>query len=390
MIFRLSMCSFVAVFTAVSAAQVISGEPKAIPIADGITLTPLLDLTEAYDDNIYEASVTGDSSSWVTTISPSLLLDAIQGFNHHQLEYGFETDIFHSTDQDDNTDQHVRASSLIALNKANRIDVSANYDRVENVSDTSVVGQNDKFEITQLGANYVYGIPTSPFSIELGVNHVWFRSFNSGALNADREYDKPGARVTGYYRMAPKTRGLVEYRYDDYDYLLSSSSLDSKRDTYLVGLTWTATARTIGTIKVGREERDFDNSSKKDTDGSTWETDLVWQPTKRATLTFNTTKGTEEGSITEDVVDVTRFGVFWNHQLSPRFTSDVSYGYADEEYQDLLGREDEINEAGIGVRYEVSRWMTVGLGYRYKDRDSNIPVRDYDRNLYMLNMNLSL
>jgi uncharacterized protein (PEP-CTERM system associated) len=219
---------------------------------------------------------------------------------------------------------------------------------------------------------------------------VWFRSLNSGTLNTDREHDKPGFRVTGYYRLAPKTRMLLEYRYDDYDYLLASSLLDSKKETYLVGLTWTATARTVGTLKFGREERDFDSGLKKDKDASAWEADLVWQPVKSATLTFNTTKGTEEGSVTEDLVDVTRFKVAWNHQLAPRLTSDVSYAYADEEYQDLFGREDEVNEVGVGLNYDVTRWVTVGVGYRYKDRDSNVAVRDYDRNVYMLNVNLSL
>jgi len=387
---RLHTYSLVAIVAAVSAGQALARDPKRIQLADGIVLTPLLDVSEAYDDNIYEANVNADSSTWVTTISPSLLLDAVQGVNHYQLEYGFETDYFHSTDQDHNTDHSLRGMAEIALNKTNRFELSANYDRIENVSDTSVIGQNDKFEITRADANYIYGAPSGPFSMELGVNHVWFRTFNSGTLNSDREYDKPGASATGYFRVGPKTRALVEYRYDDYDYLLSSSALDSTKDTYLIGLTWAATARTVGTIKFGYEERDFDSNAKKDKDGSSWEADLTWQPTQRATLIFNTSKGTEEGSVSEDLVEVERFKASWNHQIAPRISSDVSYAYLDEEYQNILNRKDEVNEVAVGINFDATRWMTVGVGYRYKDRDSNVPVRDYDRNVYMVSLNLSL
>ena len=382
--------SLVMVVAAVTAVEVLALKPQPMRLADGVTLTPTLDLSEAYDDNIYEANVVADSSSWVTTVAPDLLLDVLNGTHHYQLQYSFQSDFFHSDRDNDNTDHFFRAGAYLGLDSNNRLDFDASHNRVENIFDTSVIGENDKFETTNASGVYGFGTASAPFNVDVGVNHTWYRTFNSGGINRDREYDKPGARITGYYRIAPKTRLLAEYRYDQYDYLLTSSRLDSDKDTLLVGVTWAATARTLGTLKFGQERRDFDDSALDDRDGSSWEADLTWQPAQRSTLVFNSSKGTDEGSATEELIEATRLRVSWNQQLSPRMSSDVFYAYADEDYQDLIGREDEINEFGASVRYEFARWMDIGLGYTYKDRDSNIPVRAYDRNIFLLKLNLSL
>lgn len=386
---KLTNHALILVLTAGATAQVAAIQPKAVKISEGITLTPTLDAGLRYDDNIYEAGV-DNSSSWVANISPNFLLESVQGKGQYQLGYSFNSDIYDHSEQDSDTDHHLKALAEIGLNRSNRLSFYGNYDRVENVSDTTIVGENDKFETSKISAVYGLGMPARTLSLDLGVNHEWYRTFNSGSLNLDREYDKPGLNATGYYRLGPKTRALLEYRHDEYDYILSSSILDSDKDTVLVGITWSATRQTTGTIKFGQEKRDFDDSSKKDQDGSTWEADLTWQPGPRSSVSLSTMKGTEEGSLTEDFIDTTKTRLGLLHQFSPRVTLDTFYGYSDEEYQDLLGREDEVNEAGVTLRYNANQRMSVGVGYSYKDRSSNLDIREYDRNIYMLNVNLSL
>ncbi|MFA5548329.1 MAG: outer membrane beta-barrel protein [Porticoccaceae bacterium] len=381
--------ALVAIIAAGAAANAMAVQPKPVKISEGITLTPTLESELRYDDNIYEANVS-DSSSWVASISPNLLLDSVQGRAHYQLGYSFDTELFDHSDQDSDTDHFLKASAEIGINRSNRLSLNANYSRVENVADTSVVGENDKFETSRVAAIYGLGNPSGLLSLDIGANHEWFRTFNSGTINRDREYDKPGFNATGYYRLGPKTRALLEYRYDDYDYLQAFPHLDSDKNTVLVGVIWSATRQTTGSLKFGQEKRDFDDAGKKDRDGSTWEADVLWQPGPRSTLSIGGQKGTEEGSVTEDLIDATRARVSLYHELSRTMSLDTFYRFSDEDYQDLVGREDEVNEAGISLRYNSSRWMSVGIGYTYKDRDSNQSIRDYDRNVYMINLNLSL
>jgi polysaccharide biosynthesis protein VpsM len=381
---------FSALMTTLVAMAPLSFADNRIPLAPGVTLTPTLSLTEAYDDNIFQANVAGDTTSWVTSVTPNVMLEVVQGLNNHRLQYSATTDFFKSHSQDENTDHHLSGTSVFAINRTNRIELGANYDRAETVSDTTVVGTNDKFENTSVSALYGFGTPNSPFAVDVGVNAGWFRSFNEGATNLSREYDRTGYKAVGYYLVSPKVRALLEYRHDEYDYLLSGAQLDSDKDVYLVGVTWSLTARTEGTLKFGTEDRNFDSSTRKDRDGSSWEANVNWQPSKRDLVVFNSFNGTRQGSLEEDFVDATSFGVSWNHQFSPKITSDLFYSTDDEDYENQIGRQDDVDTYGASINYDINEYFSVGASYRFQERDSSTPIRSFDRNVYLVNLNLSL
>ena len=381
-------CSLAAAIASVVAAQALAVEPASIQ-AGGVTITPTLDLSTAYDDNIREVGI-NDETSWVTSITPGVLIEALDRLNLYQLKYSARHDIFHSSHDDDNTDHHLNGLAHLEFNSRNRLDLTTSYDRTESVTGSWVPGVNDKLSTTRVGGVYGFGLPSAIMNFDVGVHHDWRRSHNSGTINDNREYDKLGFNAVVYYRVAPKTRALLEYRFDDYDYEVSNSPLSSERNALLLGVTWEATAKTTGTIKVGYEEREFDRKPFDDQDNVSWEADVTWQPRTYSTFTFSTSKGTEEGSVSANIVDTTRAGINWNHHWTSDVYTDLSYQYTEEDFESSLNREDEVNQFGVKVSYDVVRWMTVGLGYTFKDRDSNFAIRDYDRNVYMLNFNFSL
>jgi polysaccharide biosynthesis protein VpsM len=372
-------------------ANVHAVSPKKLELGEGLTATPTLGVDVRYDDNIYQ---TGENqeSSWVTSISPGVMFEAIHGRSVYQLGYSFNSDFYDVSGQDGNTDHHLNGAASFGFNRSNRLALNASYDRVENVGNTAVIGVSDQFETTRLEAIYGLGAPSGAMNVDLGVNQELFRSLNSGSANAEREYDKPGATATLYYRLSPKTRALVEYGYDSYEYVQSTSELDSKQDAYSLGLTWTATAQTVGTVKIGQQQRDFDDDRLDDTDEASWTADITWEPSPRDTVLLFTTKGIEDGNVelTENAVNAARYGVEWSHQLDPRMYTTLSYNYGDEEYLGASGREDDVMTYGASISFDLRRWMTLGLGYRYLDRDSNIGARTYDQNVFMLNMDFSL
>ena len=374
---------------AFASAPALAVQPKPIPLGDGAKVTPTLDLSASYDDNIYQSSA-NDTSSWITSVEPGALLDVVRGANHYQLGYTLDSEYVHEESDNNNVDHHLRGSAIFGLTRTSRIELYGNYDRVENIFDTTLIGENDKFESSGVSAVYGYGSSSSPFAMDVGVRQNWFRSLNSGTLNAFREYDNAGATVTTYFQVMPKTRLLLEYNYDDFDYQQDTAGLDSEKNTAFVGATWTATARTQGTVKIGYEDREFDDPGRDDNSGMSWQVDVGLQPTKRDTVNLTSFQGTQEGSIEEDFVDTTKYGINWNRQFSTRVSGDLNYSYAENDYEDQLGREDEITTLGGEVRYDVSRQFTVGVGYKYEDRDSTQSARSYDRNIYLLNLNLSL
>lgn len=353
----------------------------------GMTLTPTLELSESYDDNFRETA--NEDSSWVTTISPTFVLAAQDRLNVYQLTYNFNSDIFHSSHGDNNTDHHLDADAHMEFSARNRLDLNAGYDRIEDVAGTETNGINDKYHTYNIGGVYGLGAKSATLNFELGANHEWKRYDNEGTINKGLERDTTSLTGTAFYRIGAKTRALLELRYSDYDYTQGSSTLDSEATAYLVGVTWDATAKTSGTAKIGYEDKDFDSAARTDVDNTMWEVGATWQPRSYSSFTLNTRRGTDEGSQgAEDYIETTRTSLSWDHDWNSYLSSEASYSFTDEEYEG--GRQDETDEFAVGVNYDLRRWVSVGIGYKFKDIDSTLPSETLDRNIYQAKLTVGL
>ncbi|GAA0691867.1 hypothetical protein GCM10009104_18560 [Marinobacterium maritimum] len=371
-----------------------SGSALAIDAASmklgAMNFTPTLELSERYDDNFRETGG-NEESSWITTIKPTFELAAQDRLNIYKLTYSFNSEIFHSSQDDNNTDHHLDADAHMEFSARSRLDLNVGYDKMEDVADTEVEGTNDKYHTYNIGGVYGYGAESATMQFELGANQEWKRYDNKGGINADMERDTLSLGATAYYRLAPKTRALAEIRYNDYDYKLASSTLNSDAMAYLLGVTWDATAKTSGTAKVGYEKKDFDSAAREDADNSMWEVGVTWKPRSYSAFTLNTRRGLDEGSDGadgEDYIETTRTSLNWNHEWSSYLSSDVNYAFTDEQYE--TDREDETSEFAIGLNYDLRRWATVGVGYKYKDVDSNVASERYDNNVYQVKLTMGL
>jgi len=373
---------------AVAAAPALAVEPESIDLGSGVSVTPLLDLEVGYDDNIRGVGV-GEESSWVTRISPSVLLEALRGLNLYQLKYKADINTYHSSQDDNHVNHKLEGLGTLVFDQRNRLTLSADYAETEQVANSRYAGISDQFNTASVGAVYGFGVPAATINLDAGIKHTWRRTDNAGGINDDREYDNLGLNGIVYYRISPKTRVLAEYRYEEREYELSGSTLDNDRDIVLLGVTWDATDKSVGTIKAGYEKRDFDDASRGEISSSFWELDFTWQPRPLSTITVGTHKESREGELTADYVETTSYDIAWNQRWTHRIHSDVFYGFLEEDFVDQ-SRTDDINRAGVRLNYDLLRQVTVGVGYTYYDRDSPLAIRDYDRNIYMLNVNFSL
>ena len=395
-----------------TAAMLMAGSGSALAIEaasmdlGGVQFTPVLNLSETYDDNFRAVGAGADESSWITTINPSFELAAKDRLNVYKLTYAFSSDTFHSSHDDNNVDHHLDADAHMEFNARNRLDLNAGYSKMEDVSDTEGgAGINDKYHTYNVGAVYGFGAQSATMNFEFAANQQWLRYDNEQRLgngpriNEDQERDTTTFSGTAFYRLAPKTRALFEVRYNDYDYKLGSSTLDSDAMAYLLGLTWDATAKTSGIAKLGYSNKEFDDSNREDVSGSIWEVGVNWQPRTYSTFSLNTRRSVEEGSENtfnpdvEDAIDTTRTGINWNHEWTSRVSSDVGYTYIEEDYEGI-DRKDETDEFGLGLNYELRRWVDVGVGYKYQDVESkgvNTSSADtYDRNIFMVKLTMGL
>lgn len=391
MIYSLRISSLAVAISGALCANAWALDPQSVKLGDGLTFTPTLQVSERYDDN-FRAFNENEESSWVTSITPTFLLGAEGRKSAYQLQYSAVGDIFHSSHDDDNTDHHLTGDAAYEFNSRNRLKLNAGYHRVEETAAQSTqtrrAQENDKYTTANVGGVYSFGAQTARTQLDLGANYQELRYQNSNGLNADKERDTTALTGTAYYRIAPKTRALVEARHTDYDYV-SNDRLNSYNVALLTGLTWDATAKTTGTVKFGAERKYFDTSALNDNSGSMWEVGVKWMPRTYSTFNLQTRRALDEGDDGASAIQSQSTTLSWKHEWLDRLSSDVSFSYTDNEYQDYE-RDDQLSVFGVGLNYEMRRWLDIGIGYKYAKNDSSIDFESYERNIYSISFTASL
>ncbi|MGV8844439.1 MAG: outer membrane beta-barrel protein [Pseudomonas sp.] len=362
-------------------------EPQSVKLSDGLTFTPTLKVAERYDDN-FRAVETGEESSWITGITPTFVLAAEGRKSAYALTYSANSDIFHSSHKDDNTDHHLTADAGFEFDARNRLVLNAGFHKVEETASLDQNIENDKYSTSNVGGLYTFGAETARTQVDFGANYEELRYQNGNGLNADKERDTTALKSTVYYRVAPKTRALVEARHTDYDYT-TNTGLNSNNIALLGGVTWDATAKTSGTVKIGGERKRFDDSRIDDKSGSLWEVGVTWMPRTYSTFNLTTRRALDEGDNGASAIQAQSTSLSWEHEWADRLTSNASFSYADKEYQDV-NRDDQLSTLGLGLTYEMRRWLDVGVGYAYSDNDSSAATESFERNIYSISVTASL
>lgn len=393
-------CSLAVAISAALCANAWALEPQSIKLSDGLKFTPTLSVDESYDDNI-RAEERNTQSSWVTGIKPKFVLSTEGNKSAYALTYELDNQTYASSHDDDHTDHHFDADAGFQFDVRNKLKLNAGYDKVESIANDNLVTTNDglivpqgntgepaKYTTTSAGGVYTYGAASALAQLELGASYEELRYQNSGDFNEDLERNTTPLRATGYYRIAPKTRLLLEGRHTDYDYINDNDS-DSNSDAVLAGVTWDATAKTSGTIKVGAEKLSYDNSTYDDEDGATWEAGVKWSPRTYSTFNLKTAQAYSPGNDGAGAIDAQTTSLNWNHSWLERLSSDVNYSYTDNDYQGTT-QQDYIDIVGVGLTYNMRRWLDIGIGYKYATSDSNFDGSSYNRNIYAINFKASL
>lgn len=384
-------------------------DPQSIRVSDGVMFTPTLELEHGHDDNIH-ATKKSRKSSWVTVVEPTFTLGLDRAKSAYQLKYRMSSKNYHSDNDSSHIDHHITADTGFEFNSRNRLLLKAGYHKLESSSSDNVSApgdfKNDKWNTKNIGGVYTFGAQTARTQVDFGANYEELRYDNnrndaSGMrLNKDSERDATSGRITGYYAIAPKTKLLLEGRYTDYDYK-SNSDRDSKNKALLAGVTWEATAKTTGTVKIGREKKDYKKSAYSDKSMGMWEAGVDWAPLTYSTFSLKTRRGFDEGTTGVDFdgldeidhvtssIKTADTSLGWKHYWMDRLYSEAEYRHVDRKYQNV-NRTDKIDQYGLGLTYEARRWLDIGIGFKHRENDSDLDSRSYKRNIYALTFNASL
>lgn len=360
---------------------------------------PMLEVTQKRDDNIFNQPNQVESS-WITQLEPTLQWLAQDRNNTYAFTYLGDYGRYWDSSDDNYDDHTVSADFHLDMNDMHTIDLAGSFGKLHDArgegSSEGIIAlsrpEPDEYDASGVNGTWAIGRPSARFGVELDAHYTDVEYTNNRFNTAFRDRDDTGFAGRFYGQVAPKTRLFAEYAQVDisYDNLpLTGSTLDSKEDRISVGVEWEATARTTGSVKIGRLDKDFDAASRGDQDFTSWEAEIIWSPRTYSHFFLATSSQPRETNGTGNFIESTDWSVAWIHDWSSYLHSVASIGIGEDDY-DNNPRSDDRQHYSFSVNYDLERWINVGAGYSYTDRDSNQNLFDYDKSIFSLNAVFSL
>ncbi len=372
--------------------QPAAGGPATIRVAETpLYMTPFLGAGAGYDDNLF-LSHTNEKASAIYLLSPGLKLDARDPNKVFQFNYQGQLARYASSSDDNYVDHAARAQFDIAFDRRNFLKLGYDYIRSHDPrgsTDRPIAGSPDKYRQSNPNATYAFGAPGAMGRVEVYYSDPDRRYLNNRdfTTNSDRTMQEYGGAF--YWRAMPRTYVLAEARETNIRYKASSSPFDADERRYYAGVMWEATGATTGTLKFGQLRRDFASDTQPDFTGSSWEGLVTWAPRTYSKFDFYTARQTNESTGLGNFILISIAGVTWTHAWTSYISTSFDARYQKDQYQ-AFDRNDRITVLGVKAGYRLRRWLTLGAEYSHTQRDSNVPVFEYDKNLYLLTATASM
>jgi hypothetical protein len=317
------------------------------------------------------------SSDTATFFSPQLQFLSKIGQHRYAFDYQGDFAVYNDNSQYNYTDHAVNLSGVFEY--SNRINseftISYLYQAEEpgsNNAQTQLDNEFNELNRKSARAKLFYGTAASIGQFVLGLDHGQQRYTNN--QQSFRDVDQNKATGTFFYRMAPKTRLLLEASVAKNDYVAVTqfAAPNSDDNTYLAGVEWEATAITSGTFKVGYQKKDFADARFNDIDGLSYFLDMAWQPNTYTTITIGAKRTTSE-SAEQDIGGfvITGYSLGLQHAFSERTQLKANYIQDTSDFTSTQERTDRRKNITLGITHSSRTWLDVSLNYRHIARGSN-------------------
>jgi polysaccharide biosynthesis protein VpsM len=369
-----------------------SAGPAGVQIgATPLYFTPYIGLGVGHDDNLFLSNANEKSSS-ILLFSPGFALDARSSNSVAQVKHQTQVGRYSKSDDDNYVDHTTRAQFDLAFDRRNFLRAGLDHLRSHDPrgsTDRPVAGRPDRYRLINPSVTYAFGSPGAQGRLEAyySLGDKRYLNNRSTTFLSDRRTHEAGGAF--YWRAMPRTYVLAEIRGTDIGYRSDASPLDAEERRYYIGISWEATAATTGTLKVGRLERDFDRAGLQDFDGTSWEALITWAPRTYSRFDFFSSRQTNEATGLGNFILTSASGVSWNHAWSSVLSTGVDVRFQKDDYQGF-DRKDDLRILAARVGYKFRRWLTLGAEYTHTQRDSNRPIFEYDKNLYLLTATASM
>lgn len=379
--------------------------PRAEPQTRGLkwgsfVVYPEISLSGLYDDNIY-ATPTNPVQDWVTVISPSVSIKS--AWSKHMLNFsaGADIDRYRTHTTEDAADYWANVDGRYDFSPTANVyaggGVSRNHE--DRATPDAILNSRNPTVYTETRGYVGAFRRLGRVALRLGGTYEKL-NFDNGITDAgvpinnndrDRTLTALGGRasytlVPGYdlfAQAATDTRRYAQY-YDDNGY-----HRDSDGYRVAVGGSVNLAKRLTGEAYVGHLLQNYSDARLQDVSAPYFGGEIKWFADPQTTVTGFVDRSVEETTLagSSSSLDTTVGGRI-EHWLQPRLKLNVRAAYIHSDFQgydltDGAYRVDKLLDAGIGLRYDVSRYVYVGADYRFLRRESNVLDGNYTRNQIM-------
>lgn len=338
-----------------------------------------------HNDNVV-GTATGAISSTVFSVQPRVVAELKKSGDRYTLLYSGNITRYSSSSEDNFVNHNITASGDNYFSARSNLGWSAGYligTDPRGSTDRALSSAPDKWHAPTANAVYTYGAKGAQGRIQVETSLQQKRYDNNRATTAASDVNIGAVAGRFLYRVMPRTAAVFEVRHIDSNYRLSTSTNDNTDNRYLVGVTWEAAAKTTGSFKVGRQQKNY--SLRPDSSGSTFEGSVRWEPLTYSVFDLTTGRSAADSTGVGDYVVSTGTNLMWNHKWAGYLSTRATLGTVKSDYVNG-GRSDNIRNFGVGVFYEIGRNMRAGLELANTRRNSNQDVFDYKRNTTFLSL----
>jgi hypothetical protein len=374
-----------------------------------ITVFPGLTVQETYDDNIYLGNGINSTTELKEADLITHLMPAI-GFRYALPERGtlalaYDGDLAYYRDNDDNNWQthkgtlglDYRAPGGVILGIDNiYTDAEDPYSNLEQYRIGLKTERWNNDLKTKIG--YDFGNRSQAFAY-----YNYYKQDYKLARDYTQDYEANELGLGYRMRVLPKTWGFARFHLGQRDYFthpLGTGVTDANDSDFTwrrlnVGLSWDTGAKLSGELNLGYQWNEYVN--RLDVNGNAYEDKNTWIAATSVTHAATPTRAfalritralRQTGSNTNEYFEDTGIGLSLRQKILTKYTLTAGLAYSVNDYNVPLNnaREDDNYNANVGIDYRIRDWLSVGIGYNYKRKDSNYPRNDYTDNQFLISI----
>ena len=349
-----------------------------------IQIKPYFNLYQEYRSNIY-LTADNEKSDLITFFTPGVRFYLPRPIGDTELDYHVDLLSYWDNDENNTQRQSLRFKGDWQIGKHYDLLLEDLFESTDDPATSELTSPEDRIRNRFNTALSYQGRRTG---LEGGFTSIRdeYRRFDE--LNRIENF----FTLIGSYRIFPKTNGLLQYRYGEIKYDEKTLNRDASYHELTAGVRGTFSPKVTGEFRAGFQWRDYEDVLKKDFNGAVIYSSIIHQLNPRVQTSISLEKGVQEASSTgSNYYDYTRFSLDYQHKMGRKYLLKAGVGFERDDFAQATRGEDSIWDLSLGWDYNIQSWITTGIGYRFRNRDSSFAgPTDYDYTDHILNLHCNL